>query len=99
MNDFDKRMREKAKEAIKSYLTERSKPMSVELTRSSDQGIRFDYTKHGIGARVVELKSGRRGEVVDLRETSYEVIEPFIRWDSENEISRASGVLLLEDSV
>lgn len=59
----------------------------------------YDVFKHGIGTRVVELSTGRRGTVKDIRETAPEWIEPFIQWDDEQEISRARWKLLLAEDL
>lgn len=38
----------------------------------------YDIRKHGIGTMVYDFKNDRYGIVKDIRETTYEYIEPFV---------------------
>lgn len=62
--------------------------------------IAYDIRTHGIGARVMETGSkARHGLVVDIQETSFEWIDPFVLWDGEAKPERANAFLLnLEDA-
>ena len=58
----------------------------------------YDLRIDGIGAAVTELKTGRRGIVESIEETSPDWIEPLVRW-SDGELSRARSRLLLSAEV
>lgn len=45
--------------------------------------IRYDVFEHGIGARVKDPVSNRRGVVMDIIETSPEWIDPVVKWGDE----------------
>lgn len=40
--------------------------------------MKYDIFKHGIGTLVYDFKNDRYGTVKEIRETTYEYIEPFI---------------------
>lgn len=47
--------------------------------------IRYDVFIHGIGSRVKDPVSARRGVVTDIVESSPEWIDPVVKWDDEIE--------------
>jgi hypothetical protein len=59
--------------------------------------IRYDIFMHGIGSRVKDPVTGRKGLVVDIVEPSADWIEPVVQWDDDFEHSEVfSYPLLLE---
>ena len=42
---------------------------------------RFDIFSHPVSTRVVGADSGKRGTVIEIKETKPEWIQPVIRWD------------------
>jgi hypothetical protein len=76
------------------------KATHLSTTQTPDQGpVSYDIRAHGRGTRVVELRSGRRGTVAEIRETRADWIEPIIQWDGEGELSRATWGLILEGAL
>lgn len=53
--------------------------ISGEISRTLME--RYDVRRDGANVRVIEVRSGRHGLVVAVVETSYEWIEPVVRWD------------------
>lgn len=47
--------------------------------------IRYDIFAHGIGTRVKDPVSARKGIVMDIVESSPEWIDPVVKWDDEIE--------------
>lgn len=56
----------------------------------------YNIFMHKIGQRVIEERSGKHGAVVSIEETSYEWIEPIIKFDDEDKPRRAHGTVWLE---
>lgn len=57
---------------------------------------RYNVFAHGKGTKVIGSKSGKRGEVLEVKETAYEWIEPLIKWD-DGEVSFAREELYLRE--
>lgn len=58
--------------------------------------MRYDIFVHKTGVRVIEDRSGKHGTVVRIEETSYEWIEPIVKFDDEETPRRTRGELYLE---
>lgn len=59
-----------------------------------DLQMKYDIHKHGVGIIVYDFKNDRYGTVKEIRETSYEYIEPFIDFGS-GKLERAEPYNLL----
>lgn len=50
--------------------------------------MKYDIFKHGIGTKILNIKTGQVGIVEDIRETFHEYIEPFVRYEGNKELVR-----------
>lgn len=60
--------------------------------------IKYDLYKHDIGVRVVSSRDGRRGTVIQIRETAPEWIEPLVKWDNDETSFISDSYLFLEEA-
>jgi hypothetical protein len=46
---------------------------------------KYDIFNDGVGARVLNTETGKRGTVTEIKETAWEYIEPFVKYDDADE--------------
>lgn len=58
----------------------------------------YDIFKDGAGTRVLNTRTGKRGVVVEIRETAWEYIEPFVKYDGSDKVESASTLNLVVEN-
>ena len=53
--------------------------------------MKYDIFYHGTGVKVLNTITGQEGIVAEIRETQYECIEPFVRYDNRDELIRENA--------
>ena len=58
----------------------------------------YDIFKDGAGTRVLNIRTGQRGVVTEVRETAYEYIEPFVKYDGSDKVELESTLNLVVEN-
>ena len=58
----------------------------------------YNIFKDGVGQRVLNTRTGKRGIVVEIRETAWEYIEPFVKYDGSDKVELESTLNLVVEN-